>query len=194
PVAVLGVVTASALAPVATPGSPEYIAAAALLALLAGAILMLFGLLRLGVLAQLLSHPVTSGFISGAALLIIISQLSPLLGLPAGEHSGMALLLDLATELGEAAPLTAAVGGGSLAILLLARRGLPRLLQRAGLRPERALLISRLMPMALVLLAILLVNLLQWQHLLPVVGALPAGLPPLAWPAGDLSLVRTLLL
>lgn len=194
PVAVLGVVTASALAPLAMPGSMEYIVAAAVLALLSGGLLMLFGLLRLGVLAQLLSHPVASGFISGAGVLIILSQLPPLLGLATGTRSGALQLFDIAAQLGSATPLVAALGGGSLLVLLLSRRGLPRLLHALGLRPPHALLLSRLMPMLLVLLAVALVHVRQWHDLLPVVGALPSGLPTLAWPGVELPLLRSLLL
>lgn len=194
PVAVLGVVTASALAPLAVPGSAEYIAAAAALALLSGGLLVVFGLLRLGVLAQLLSHPVTSGFISGAAVLIILSQLPALLGLVPSARSGALQLIDFLPQLGSATPLVATLGLGSLLILLLSRRGLPLLLQRLGLRPHHALLVSRLVPMLLILLAIALVHLRQWQGLLPGVGALPPGLPTLAWPGVDLPLLRSLLL
>ncbi len=72
PVAVASLMTASALTPLALPGSPEYATSAMVLALLSGVMLVVFGLMRLGFLAHVLSHPVISGFISGAAVLIAI--------------------------------------------------------------------------------------------------------------------------
>src|SRR5690606_41447890 len=70
PVAVISLMTASALAPLAQSGSAQYIELAIQVALISGVMLLAFGLLRLGFLAHLLSHPVISGFISGSAILI----------------------------------------------------------------------------------------------------------------------------
>ncbi|KAF0810835.1 sulfate transporter [Alcanivorax sp. S71-1-4] len=194
PVALLGLMTASALAPLATPGTPEYLTAAALLALLCGLMLLLFGLLRLGALSQLLSHPVISGFVSGAAILIIIGQLQALLGIRSDAGAGALMLLDIAGHLHELAPLTASLGLGALLILILSRTLLPRLLHRLGLPATRAALLARLMPMLLVVASVLLVQTLGWQARLPVIGTLPGGLPPLGLPAADWPLVRALLL
>lgn len=194
PVAVLALMTATTLAPLATPGSPEYVAAAALLALLSGIMLFVFGLLRLGVLAQLLSHPVISGFISGAAVLIIIGQLRPLLGIDAQGDTAIALLLALLRQADDLLPLTALLGIAALTLLLLSRLLLAKLLVRLGLPAVRAALISRLAPMLVVLLSILLVHLQGWHNTLAVVGALPAGLPPLILPRGDWPLIQALLL
>ena len=80
PVAVLSLMTAAALAPIVVAGSDAYSAAAIGLTLLVGALLLLMGLLRLGFIANFLSHPVISGFVSGAAVLIAVSQLRYLLG------------------------------------------------------------------------------------------------------------------
>jgi SulP family sulfate permease len=74
PVAITAIMTYSVLSPLATPGSPEYIVLAAVLSLLSGAMLLVCGVLRLGFLSQLLSRPVISGFISGSAVLIMISR------------------------------------------------------------------------------------------------------------------------
>ena len=74
-------VTATLLAPLAEVGSADYMQLAIWLALFSGALLFAFGLLRLGFLANFLSHPVISGFISGAAILIVLSQVPKLAGL-----------------------------------------------------------------------------------------------------------------
>jgi MFS superfamily sulfate permease-like transporter len=84
PVAVVSLMTASALQPLAAVGSADYVTLAMLLSLLSGGMLLLFGALRLGFLAHFLSHPVISGFISGSAILIAVGQIKHLLGVKAG--------------------------------------------------------------------------------------------------------------
>jgi SulP family sulfate permease len=92
PVAITAIMTFSVLSPLAAPGSPQYVALAAGLALSSGLMTLAFGVMRLGFLSQLLSRPVVSGFISGSAVLIIISQLKLLLGVQAsGSNSWQAL-------------------------------------------------------------------------------------------------------
>lgn len=187
PVAVTGLMTAALLAPLAGSGTAEYLQLAIWLALLSGLLLFAFGLMRLGFLANFLSHPVISGFISGAALLIIASQLPAFLALP-GWPSGLPVLTD--------ASLTVLLLGlGSLVWLLYARRWLAAHLQRLGLAAPGATLLARLAPMLVVLLGILLS---RWLDLpsrgVPVVGEVPAGLPALALSLPDLSSLRALLL
>jgi sulfate permease, SulP family len=80
PVAVVSLMTATALAPLATAGSEAYVAYAILLALLVGIFQFMLGVLRLGVIVNLLSHPVVNGFTNAAALIIASSQLSKLFG------------------------------------------------------------------------------------------------------------------
>ena len=88
PVAVISLLTASALEPIASAGSEGYIAYAIMLALMVGVFQIALGLLRLGVLVDFLSHPVVIGFTNAAALIIATSQLGKLLGVVAekGEH------------------------------------------------------------------------------------------------------------
>jgi MFS superfamily sulfate permease-like transporter len=80
PVAVVSLMTSAALEPIATAGSEEYIAYAILLALSVGIFQLLLGLLRLGLVVNLLSHPVVNGFTCAAALIIATSQLSKIFG------------------------------------------------------------------------------------------------------------------
>jgi MFS superfamily sulfate permease-like transporter len=80
PVAVVSLMTATALQPLATAGSEAYIAYAMLLALLVGTFQFLLGLFRLGMLVNFLSHPVVNGFTNAAALIIASSQLSKFFG------------------------------------------------------------------------------------------------------------------
>jgi sulfate permease, SulP family len=192
PVAVISLMTAAALAPVAVAGSPEYVAAAALLALMSGAMLFLFGLLRLGVLAQFLSHPVISGFIAGSALLIIVGQLRPLLGIDVDGHNAIDLLVGILGSLDQTVPLSALLGGATLALLVAARFSLAPLLVRAGLSGRQADLAARLVPMAAVIFGAVLVALLGWEGRLRVIGELPRGLPALAIPETSLALIGQL--
>src|SRR3546814_10371543 len=87
PVAVISLMTLTAAGSVAAPGSAEFIAAALVLALLSGLILLLMGVLRLGFLANLLSHPVVSGFITASGIIIAVSQLKSILGVRASGET-----------------------------------------------------------------------------------------------------------
>lgn len=100
---------------------------AALLALLVGTLQLLGGVLRLGSLVGLLSRPVVSAFLTGAALTIAGTQLGPLLGVrvPSGGP-GHALVANVLGALGGASLPTVAVGIGSLAVLVTQRRLAPR--------------------------------------------------------------------
>lgn len=83
PVALTSLLTAASIAPLAASGSAQYVQYAIAVALLSGLFQVAFGVLRLGVLMNLLSHPVLMGFVNAAAILIGLSQLASLLGLPA---------------------------------------------------------------------------------------------------------------
>jgi len=88
PVAVVSLMTATALEPLATAGSEQYVAYAILLALLVGSFQFLLGILRLGLVVNFLSHPVVGGFTNAAAIIIATSQLSKIFGVHVdkGEH------------------------------------------------------------------------------------------------------------
>jgi MFS superfamily sulfate permease-like transporter len=93
PVAVISLMTAAALEPLATAGSGAFVAAAILLSLLVGAIQLAVGLLRLGVLVNLLSHPVINGFTNAAALIIAASQLGKLFGVSVSREGAFFTVL-----------------------------------------------------------------------------------------------------
>ncbi len=100
PVAVVSLMTAASLEPIATQGSGGYISYAILLALMVGGFQFLLGLLRLGVVVNFLSHPVVNGFTNAAALIIATSQLPKLFGISVdrGKHhyeTVMSLLQDI---------------------------------------------------------------------------------------------------
>ena len=183
PVAVVSLMTAAALAEVAETGTAGYAAAALTLAALSGAMLLLMGLLRLGFLANALSHPVIAGFITASGLLIAASQLRHLLGIGGGGHTLPEIARGLWLHLAETNPLTLALGASALAFLFWVRRGLKPLLLRTGLRPAAADAGARAGPV----IAVAATTLLVWGFDLSargvaVVGAVPQGLPPLTLP------------
>ncbi|WP_295801289.1 SulP family inorganic anion transporter [uncultured Microbulbifer sp.] len=194
PAAVLSLMTVSALTPLATIGSPEYIGAAIVLTLLSGVFLFTMGLFKLGALSNLLSHPVISGFVSGAAALIIVGQLPALLGVKADGDTASVKLLHVIEHLPDAHLPTMIFGVATAAILIFSRLWLPMLLFRLGLRKQLARLGARLMPMLLVLCAIALVHWLELGDKLDIVGEIPAGLPGVVIPDWNWSLMYRLLL
>lgn len=185
PVAVASLMTASALAPLATAGTAEYIALAVLLALLSGLMLFAAGLLRMGFLAYFLSHPVISGFISGSAVLIAVGQLKSLLGVPLPSGSIVDTLAALLASIDRINPVTAMIGGAAIAFLLFARRRLAPLLEALGLPSKQAQMMSRLAPMAAVIAATVAVAQTGVDRTagVSVVGAVPSGLPALGLPS-----------
>ena len=191
PVAVTGLMTATLLAPLAVMGSGEYLQMAIWLALLSGVMLLAVGLLRLGFLANFLSHPVISGFISGAAILIAVSQLPHLFGLSA-LPSGPEQLLE---SWQPANSLVLGMGLISLTWLIYARSLLTGHLQAMGVPAVAATLLARLAPIVLVITALLVtVGGDLAERGVPVVGFLPAGLPSFFWATPDWSDLRSLLL
>ncbi len=127
PVAVVSLLTASSLAPLVAPGTGEYVAYAVLLALMVGVIQFALGVFRMGAIVNLLSHPVIVGFTNAAAIIIGLSQLSKLLGVPMSRSNSF--LVDIAGVLQQAGDThwpTFAMGISALALMLLLRRLRPK--------------------------------------------------------------------
>ncbi|MDW8469288.1 MAG: SulP family inorganic anion transporter [Burkholderiales bacterium] len=127
PVAVVSLLTAAALAPIAAHGSPQYVALAVALAFLVGCIQLALGALRLGFAVNFLSHPVIAGFTSAAAIVIALSQLGKMLGVPMPRSD--VFLRDVWAVLEQWRDVhlpTLAFGAGALLAMLLLRRFAPR--------------------------------------------------------------------
>jgi sulfate permease, SulP family len=128
PVAIVALLSASALAPLAVPGSESFIALAILLAFLVGAIQIALGLFRLGAIVNLLSHPVIIGFTNAAAIIIALSQLNKLLGVPMERSENFLVdISGVAAQLGDTHLPTLLMGGSALVLMLLLKRYLPKL-------------------------------------------------------------------
>jgi len=193
PVAVVSLMTASAIGQFAEAGSALYWQAAMILAFMSGAMLLVMGLLRLGFLANFLSHPVISGFISASGLIIAASQMKHLLGVKADGHSLLEILASLGQQLSAVHVSTLAIGGSALLFLLWVRRYLKPLLLKVGLSAFLADVVTKAAPV----LAIVATSLVVWQlgtdSGVKIVGTVPSGLPPFTVPQWDAALWQQLL-
>jgi len=193
PVAVVSLMTAAAIGEVAEAGTAGYGVAALTLAGLSGAILLGMGLLRLGFLANFLSHPVISGFITASGLLIALSQLRHILGIEASGKTLPEMGMALATHLGEINPVTLVIGAAATAFLFWVRRGLKPALQRLGLGPRAADILTKAGPVAAVAVTTLAVWSLELDARgVAVVGVVPQGLPPFTLPSFSPDLIGQL--
>ncbi|PAU73696.1 SulP family inorganic anion transporter [Vreelandella alkaliphila] len=189
PVAVAALMTASALSSFATPGSPEYIGAALVLAALSGLILIAMGVLRLGFLVNFLSHPVISGFITASGILIAISQLKHILGVEAAGHNVIELLGALFNQWQQINLITLLIGLGVWGYLLVCRKRLNTWLMAIGISASASGLMVKAAPIS----AVMVTTLLAWhfnlgQYGVNLVGFVPSGLPAITLPSLDQSL------
>jgi len=161
-------ILAAALAGHAVAGSPQYVRLAGLAALLAGGLLLLARLARLGFLADFLSRTVLVGFLTGVGIQVAARQLPDMLGITVANTSTTARLVDIARALPQARPADLAVSAGVMAIVLAARAVSPRI---PGLLIAviAAIIVSRAVDLA--------------AHGVAVLGHLPRGLPHLGLPA-----------
>jgi SulP family sulfate permease len=193
PVAVVSLMTAAAIGQHAAVGTPAYWAVAITLAFLSGGMLLLMGVLRLGFLANFLSHPVISGFISASGLLIAASQLKTLMGVKAEGHNFIELAQALLLQVPNIHGLTLVVGVLATAFLFWVRKGLKPLLIRLGLNARLSDVLAKAGPVAAIAVTAVLAWALDWKGQgLKVVGSVPQGLPPLTLPVWDMALWQSL--
>ncbi|MBR9828493.1 MAG: sulfate permease [Oceanospirillales bacterium] len=194
PVAVVSLMTAAAVGNLALQGTAEYLAAATALAFLSGVILIVMGLLRLGILANFLSHPVISGFITASGIIIAASQLKHIFGIEASGHNLIEILLSLSENLNQVNLPTLIIGVSATAFLFWVRKQLKPLLMRLGMTDRLADIVAKAGPV----LAVAATTLATWGCALQergvrVVGEVPSGLPGLQLPSFDIDLWQQLL-
>ena len=192
PVAVISLMTAAAIAPLVATGMADQLGAAVALAVLSGLILLAMGLLRLGFIANFISHPVISGFITASGLLIAAGQFPALAGLSVRGETLPHLIGAIWQKAPEASLTTLAVGLPVLAFLVWTRSHLRPLLLKVGVAPRLAGVLLRAAPV----LAVVATTLASWslQLELPVVGDIPRGLPLPTLPPLDPALWQAILL
>jgi SulP family sulfate permease len=171
PVAMTSLLTAASVAPLAEHGSETFYAFVILLALLSGLFQILFGVLRMGVLLNFLSHPVLMGFINAAALIIGLSQLPTMLGIPAQQSAHF--LVDIWQVLTHIDTMHGwSLGFGATAILML-----------LGLKRYAPKLPGVLLTVVLLTWASYAIDFAAMGG--RVVGEIPQGLPSLSLPPLD---------
>jgi sulfate permease, SulP family len=168
PASAVAAVTGSTIVELGGDADPAVLAAG--LAIATGAILLVAGVLRLGWIVNFISRPVLEAFVAGLSISIIIGQLDGLLGTEVDGESAVAKLVDLLRNVDAWDALTAAIGVGAIASLLLLERFAPKV------------------PAALVVVAagiVLVVAFDLADEGVAIVGEVPTGLPDVAVP--DLS-------
>ena len=165
PTNTLAILLLATLAVTATPGSSTFIVAAGLLTVMVGVLQLALGLLRLGFIVNFVSRSVIVGFAAGAGVLIALGQLDTLLGITVPRSDTLHGLRDTLLGLPDADLLTAAIGIGTMLIILLVRRVYPKL-------P------GPLIAIAIATLAVYLMG--SSAEDVAVIGELPKSIPPLA--------------
>jgi high affinity sulfate transporter 1 len=163
PDSALAPIIAAAILPLAAGDSSRAVALAGLLGVMVGAVLILGGLLRLGFVTDLLSKPLRVGYLNALAVIVILSQIPPLLGFSISSESPLGDAIAIVTGIvgGQVNPTATLFGMGSLAVILVlvwTKSRIPGIL-------------------VAVLASMVLTWLLGLHEGIPVVGALPAGLP-----------------
>lgn len=182
PTAVISLMTAAAIAML--PEESRLVSAAGL-ALITGALLFAAGLLKAGFIMNFVSRPVVSAYITGAAFLIVFSQLKHIFGITARGSTVLSLWQDLFSNLKNTNRAALIVGVTSVALLWSIQKYLAIILVRLRMRARHAKLLSRIAPVAVVAIFILIsaVFNLNGVYGVRIVGTVPSGLPPLQLPA-----------
>jgi len=196
PVGLMSLMTGATLIELGITDIDEMVTTAHTLALLIGVILLLMRIARLGAVINFLSHPVVSGFVSGSAIIIALSQLKHILGLeiPRGLPSYESLLLTISQIL-QSNIATTSIGVSSLIILWWFKAPLGRILKKKGTNENAIQLITKSGPLAAVAISSLVVYQLDLNslHNVSIIGNIPAGLPEILLPSLDPELIQRLL-
>lgn len=194
PVAVISLMTAATVGDFAG-GDPErYRDVALALAFIVGLILAALGALRLGFLANFLSHPIISGFITATGILIAAGQVKHILGVKADGDSLIGIARSLAEHAGAVHVPTMLIGVGVIAFLYWTRSNMKPLLMKFGVKERPAAMTARAAPLLAIIVTIALVAAFHLADSgVAIVGATPKGLPSLTLPAFDWPLWRALI-
>jgi SulP family sulfate permease len=193
PVAIASLMTAAAVGEVSASTGVSATAAAVTLAALSGFMLAAFGLLRLGFLANFLSHTVVSAFITASAIIIALSQLRHIFGIQAGGDTIGELLHSIWTHIPQLNFSTLWIGASVVVFLLLVKSRGVSLFTKLGVSRFRAQLLTKVAPVFAVVATIVAVSSLDLEaDGVAVVGAIPTGLPNLALPDFSIALIEAL--
>lgn len=190
PVAVAALMVATAAREHAVPFSDSYTSVVLIVTLQVGLILWALRATNMGGIVNLLSHPVISGFVNAAVVLIVVSQLAALAGLSIRGDNALDQIVGLGQQLAGLQPTTAVIGITCLVTLLVSRRLLAALLRISKNNP-----MARIGPMLVASLATVAVAAfgLDSERGVQTVGVIPSGLPGWNTPAFELTLWLELL-
>ncbi len=195
PVAVASLMTATSLAAIAEQGSASYLTGAITLALLSGVMLVIMGVMKLGMVTNLLSHSVISGFISASGIIIALSQLKHIFGIQAHGDNVVTQILSMLESIGDFKPVTFVVGVSVVLFLLLARRYAKRFFLMLKVPEASAASLAKTAPIVGVLSSLGIVYAFDLQaHGVAITGTIPAGLPHLSLSLPSLELIKSLAL
>ena len=182
PVAITAIMTASSLHSFAEAGSTQYALMASLLAAMVGTLLFIAGRLRLGWIMQFISRGVSAGFVSGAAVLIFVSQLKYVTHIPISGDSLIGYLSSMQQHIAEWHLPTLIIGSIAFGLLVINRYG-SHWVWRPFLPAAMAKWAERLFPLLLLMVAIVLSMAFDWARAgVSVIGAIPEGLPAFTVP------------
>ena len=174
----MAILSAATVASIAGGNVDRYLNLTALLALMVGVILAVAGIARLGFIAEFLAKPVLAGYTVGLALVILVGQLSSLLGIPSGSGNFFQVARNVLSNLDNVSGWTVAVGLGSLALILVLQTIAPRLpaaliVVVAGIVAARALDLS--------------------SHGVAELGKITAAMPSLSIPSMSFADIQSLI-
>ncbi len=172
PVSTVSVLSGSLIADIAKGDPAKAVELTSALALSAGVVLIIGGVLKLGWAAEFMSRPIVTGFVFGLVLLIILGEIPSLLGMPPVTGDVLSRAWSIFTSLGDIYPLTAVIGVTALAVLFLGARYAPRI------------------PWGLLVLVASILASGFWDLAgrgVTTVGTVPTGLPPIGLPGIGLS-------
>jgi len=159
PVAVASLMTAAAAGQLASQGTPEYIGAAIALAMVSGLSLIAMGFLKLGFLANFLSHPVITGFITASGIQIAAGQLGPVLGIHLEGETFLDIAISFWHGITSVHLYTALIGFGSLLFLFWVRSGLKPILLKLKMSNKIADIIVKIGPVIAIIVLLVLLQL-----------------------------------
>jgi len=183
PVAVVSLMTAAAISNLNILEPSDIILAAGILAALSGIILVLMGFLKLGFLANFLSHPVISGFITASGIVIAISQLKHIFGITAAGHTLPQIVQSLMLNIQQFNGYTACIGIISIGFLLWMRLFVHSILLKIGIASNAVSFLTKLGPVLIIISTIIITKWLALdQQGVAVIGFVPSQLPQLGFP------------
>ena len=191
PTAVISIMTAASIS--ILPESERLISAAAL-GVMTGSILLVAWLFKAGFIMNFVSRPVVSAYITGAAILIIISQLKHIFGVNIYSSTALSMLSELLKNMYNINEYSMLIGICAISLLIIINRYLAYSLIRLRIKSRRAKLVGRIAPILIVAIFIMFSSFYNFSNTfdLNVVGEIPKGLPPFSIPVLPYSSLQSL--